>query len=133
MLGDTLIIYLLIGCAHWLAHSLTCPNCRPKMISLGELFADGFILLFGWPIQAASYTARFFTKNQESGITKDELAQLISDKLDKQFKGRMADVGIMEIKQQPGESTDDFSRRIFEALQARMKEARAKKDTSHEG
>lgn len=91
----------MIGAAHWSAHVLQCPNCRRTLFGVTELVLEGAIQTFGWPIYAFSY-ARSMMRRKKS----------ITDQLK---------MTAIEIAVKPGESPEDFKKRVEDTILAHVR------------
>lgn len=89
-MSDVILIYLLIGLAHWAGHVMTCRGCQKAVASFGVVVLEGVIKTFGWPIQLAGY-----------------IREMRRQSLPKNMR-------VVELRQNPGESMADFMNRAAE-------------------
>jgi hypothetical protein len=111
-MSNVLIIYLLIGLAHWASHLIICPGCHAAIVGILNIALDGIVKTFGWPMDAVSYFIAAFKKPK---ITIEEVKD--------QFGGTI-------LTKEKDESFEDFVNRakaeILGKLEAKKEELKEK-------
>lgn len=108
-MGDALIIYLLIGVAHWVTHILQCDECSHIFLKNTKFVLEGFINTFGWPIHFIQYVHSAFIKKQDTSSSMEELLKKFDTTVTNLQSNRAE---FLEVRQHPGESDADFTARI---------------------
>lgn len=67
---DAIIIFFLIGAAHWAVHILQCGMCAKTISNNLTFLLEGVFKVCGWPIELIGYLAQLFKPEPEIPATR---------------------------------------------------------------
>lgn len=103
-MSSVIIIYLMIGLAHWAAHLIQCSSCHRVAAEAFEGFLEGVVKTCGWPLDLAHYILEAVGKAPQEIHTE-----------------------MIELRPIEGETKEEFYARGKAEVEARMKAMRERK------
>lgn len=113
-MSEIIVIYLLIGFAHWGSHIIQCKRCRDTAAGNVVLVLEGITYVCGWPAEVLHYFSQW--RMSRDHLAKLGLALLNGEEIDDPRITRIT------LRREDGESDEDFKTRTTEEAMKKIKE-----------